>query len=672
MSAPTRTEGAPTRRALLGAGLGGALCGGSAVGAAEGLYVLSSTRPTEYHAFAYGAALYGLAGLVLGVPLGILLALLGRRAGLAGPRAWVASAAATMAGLGTFVLAGRADPGLAEALGARPSLVFAAATGVAALALAWFGGHVLARTPLRVLATARGTLGAWLAFLVVAELLSVSPAPGAADTLTPGRVQADTFPDKPDLLLIVVDGLRADAIGAYRTPAGPAVADPAAAGRDAVHVPATPATPALDAFAADAVLFEQHVASAGAVAPALASIFTAQPPSTSGVRADGDVLGDAPPTLAERLRDGGYATGGLPAAALVAGARGFDRGFDWYPLARRDPLGASESAAGLTLYGRLRAIWEQRVARPPADAWHVPASLQLERAWRFLAANEGARVFAFVHLAEPDLPWFARSGEAVGGVRRPPADEAEARALYADEVVRLDAALGAFLDRLRAAGRYDDAVIVVTATRGIELGARGVHGPGEDLHDDVVRVPLLVKLPRGARAGTRVPWQVRSVDLAPTLVELAGFDVPPEWRGVTVFDDWFDDDLARLAPPPVEPDEPPAPFTPPGWAEHPGSRPALAERVTPLAHVVAVREGGRKHVRTRGAIVPSAACYDLLADPAERAPIAADDARCRRADIADAILGGWTGVRPPPAPVEDEAPDSLGADAVAAPPSEGE
>lgn len=622
----------PGRLAHAGYALGGALCGGSVVGGAEGLYVLASTRPAEYGAFAYGVVLYGAAGVALGAPLALVLAALGRRARFGAERAWSASVAAAAAALATVVLHARVGARLVDLGVTHPLLVAALGTGVLALVGAWFGGHVVAKTPLRLLASARGTVGAWFAGLAVAVLLSASPAPGAATTLAPGRpLPAEP---RPDVILVVVDGLRTDALGAYGAPTG--------------------ATPRLDAFARDAVVFEQHVAAAGTTAPAVASIFTATPAGLHGVAADGDVLGGDLPTVAEVLRDAGYATGGLPNATSVSGTRGFDRGFDWYPLTREDPLHASESAAALTLYRPLRAAWEARVPRPPVDAWHTPAPAQLAAADTFLRANRLA--FLFVHLAEPNLPWFATDGRVLHDV--PSRDTAqsladEARRLYADEVTRVDDALGAFLDRLRAAGRYDGALVVVTADHGEELGGRGGLGHGETLYDDIVRVPLLVKLPGNARAGTRVPWQVRAVDVAPTIVEAAGLAPPEAWRGATVFDDWFEDDLALLRPPDPEPDDLGAPFTPPGWAEHPGSRPALVELSTPNGGLVAVREGGLKLVRRTGSVVPGSACYDLRAEPGEVRALPPDEARCRRADIADALLGGWTGVRPPPTPAED-------------------
>jgi len=323
----------------------------------------------------------------------------------------------------------------------------------------------------------------------------------------------------------------------------------------------------------------------------VASLLTSLPPTSHGTFGPEARLPEAAATLAEQLRDAGYATGGLPDDAAVTGAYGFDQGFDWYPYTPDWPGGARQSSAALTLYGLARA------ALAPGELPYTPAADQLARAAEHLAANAGERTFTFVHLREPE--------------------SARDRAAYAAAVGQVDGQLGRFFDDLRADGRYDDTLIVVTADHGLALGEHGAVGPGGSLYDEQLHVPLLVKLPGGARAGTRVPWQVRQIDVAPTVLDVAGFAPHPTWAGASLFDDRFDEDLARLLPPEgYGPDDPP--FLAPTWGAHPASRVALAELDGGPWRLEALRAAGRKVVRaSRGAPVAPVQSFDLEEDPGE-------------------------------------------------------
>jgi arylsulfatase A-like enzyme len=610
----------PSRLALVGCSLGGALAGGTTAGAAEALLLMSGENLAEYQALAYGMTLYGAAGLAMGVCFAPLLAL---SRTMLPSRAWSAAFSASAATL-LLPFFGRIFPSLT--LGWALTIV----VGLAMFG-AWLGGHLLKKTVLRVLVTPAGTVGAWLAAMGLGAIFSASPAPNNPDAIAPARVQGPELAEKPDVYLIVIEGLRADAMAAWGAPG---------------------VSPALDRFAAESVLFEQYVVSAVSTGPSIASLYTSQTPSAHGVTRDGARLPDGAPTLAQVLRDAGYITGGLPNAPGVSSRLGFDRGFDWYLRRRADPLYAAESVLGLALHARLRALWEARTEIVPVEAWHEPAAAQVARARTFLEANEARRLFLLLHFAEPELPWFPHpwTGRAVGLPGRPPADPAEARQLYTGEVRVADAALGAFFDTLRSLGRYEDALILVTSDHGEELGERGVYGNVGSLADVVTRVPLMIKLPGGARAGTTIPWQVRAVDLAPTVIEAAGLLTPPEWRGASLFDDWFEDDLRRLSAP--EDPEDAAAWRAPTWADHPGSRPALTELTLGGTRLTAVRDAGFKLVQGGDTL----ACWDLLLDPRETRDVAFIDERCRRADTADALLEGWSGVRPPrdpPVPVDD-------------------
>ncbi|MDP2314405.1 MAG: sulfatase [Pseudomonadota bacterium] len=606
-------------------GLAGGLCGGSAVGAIEALAVLSVTRPAEYEALAYAYLLYGVVGAAFGAGVGALLVPVGRLVGVVAARAWCLGFFAVAAGLGTGI-ARAALPGAATYEG-----LLGVGFGVGALVGVWLGGHLLTKTPLRVLPRPRGTFALWGGGLVVATMLSLSPAPGAQGTVAPRRPQPGSFAEKPDVLLIVVEGLRADALtlGAAEAPAVPG---------------AGARTPALAAFARDAVVFEQHVAASSWSRAAVASLLASRAPSRHGAAARAGVLRDDVVTLAELLRNAGYATAGLPDTADLAATWGLDQGFDWYPFDPRYPLAASASARMLTLYGAAARLYARVEPTDRARDHYRPAPAQLDRVGEVLDANGSAtggdRTFVFVHLAEPGGPWFPEPADGTAYRRAdhpmPPPDGAAAlRPRYLTEVERVDGALGRFFADLKARGRYDGLLIVVTGSHGLELGDHGGAWDGASLYDELLHVPLLIKLPGGARAGTRVPWQVRQVDLAPTVADLAGFDADAGWEGTSLFDDAFDDHLALLHPPDAEEwsAEEVAAFTPPTWAEHPGSRDALSELDLDGMSLQSVRSGGRKLVQAlrlapKGRRLPALACYDLLLDPGELRDLTRVDPSC--------------------------------------------
>lgn len=559
------------RAELAWAGLGGALCGASSLGFVEALAVLAATRPAEYQALLYGPLLYGAVGVVVGAGLAVLLALFGPPLGMRAGAAWAFASVSTATGLAGWVALARVDAVLYRGRGVPSTVTFATLGGlvVAGLGAYFLVSRLLERTPLRVVASPRGTGVVWGAACVLAWLFSRAPAPGAASTLAPRRPQAERFAEKPDIVVLSIEGLRADA------PRGPALAH----------------------FAADAVTFDQYVVSSPDTRASVASLFSSLPVASHRSAGREAELPQAAATFAEVLRDGGYATGGLPGDGAVSGVYGFDQGFDWYPFDPDWPLGARQSSATLALYALGRPWWALRQGLP-AEAPPTPASRQVAEAWRFLEANRAERSLLFVQLHEPAA--------------------ARDEATYAAAVGQVDEAIGDLLGKLRATGRYEDALVVVVSGHGAELGERGAVGPGTSLFDEQVRVPLYVKLPGGVRAGLVVPWQVREVDIAPTLADFAGFPVHPTWTGLSLFDDGFDDALALLLPP-EDPDPEDPPFVAPGWADHPASRDALLELDRGRWRLEGLRARGYKVVRAQGLTsAPPVRSYDLGADPGER------------------------------------------------------
>lgn len=277
----------------------------------------------------------------------------------------------------------------------------------------------------------------------------------------------------PPVFVVSVDTLRADRVGAYGSAAS--------------------ATPRIDAFRKDAILFEDAWAQAPLTLPSHASLFTGRLPAGHGIRDNlGYELRADVPTLAELLRARGYATGGAVSAVVLARPAGLERGFDLFD----DTIEPSDPLA------------------PPSELQR-PGAAACERLERFVSGAGPRPVFGFLHLYEPHSPYEA-----------PEPFRSRHASAYDGEVAAADAVVGRFLDFLKARGLYDRAVVAVVSDHGEGLGDHGEPEHGVFLYRESVHVPLLLKLPLGRRAGETVAEPAALVDLLPTVAELAGFPPP--------------------------------------------------------------------------------------------------------------------------------------------------
>jgi len=331
---------------------------------------------------------------------------------------------------------------------------------------------------------------------------------------------ADSVPARrPNILLVVIDTLRADRLGAYGNRRG--------------------LTPFLDELAARGHVAQRARAQAPWTNPSVASILTSRFQSQHGIITYGSVLAESELTLAEVLKADGYATGAFSANGLIGKSLGFGQGFDRFdahllmkgddPTYLRIPRRADQMAADAL-------AWLADIRRDgPADT----------------------PIFLYLHLMEPHSP-YAPPPELLARVRgtRPPFDVRQAsEAMYIDNltplgetqlqeivdaydasVLAVDGALRAFFAALRERGFLDDAVVVVTADHGEEFQEHGARGHGKTLYDEVIRVPLIVLAPGPPQAGV-VEHLVSSVDIAPTVLALAGIPIPPSFEGTSFASD---------------------------------------------------------------------------------------------------------------------------------------
>jgi arylsulfatase A-like enzyme len=501
----------------LGAGFAGGLIAGALVGAAEAL-VTWRTHPlaVPLPPIGWAAVVYGVVGAVLGLAIGVAASVL-RTGGFGLALASVA------AGLGFAVarfrivrdvFGGQMPPGLVPTFVQLGGL--AMAVGIAILI--W--RELRLADERRGLLTRPGVAAALVALVAIASLLVESMVP--RERAVPPAAAGTAPSGAPNVILVVVDSLRADHLRCY--------------GADRVE------TPNIDALAADGgVRFAHTFAQASSTRPALATILSGLYPSSHGAVRDGDVLPERVETVAEVLARGGYHTVGFPNSADVTAPYGFAQGFAEYRyLTPERFLFADQSAAELTLYGRFRVDAERLLAHVDVDSHYRPAEEVVERAEQWLDASTAATrpFFLFLHFMDPHEPYMVHPWSGVGYGRfampNPPAEMADTlRKTYDADVAYLDGQLGKLFRDLDRRGILEKSLVILTADHGEELHEHGGWWHGGTLYDEQIAVPLIVKpAGRAVRGSGRVVEELASsLDVAPTILAAARLTPPTAMQG---------------------------------------------------------------------------------------------------------------------------------------------
>jgi choline-sulfatase len=284
--------------------------------------------------------------------------------------------------------------------------------------------------------------------------------------LSPGDRTRPQPPRRLNVLLVTIDTLRADRVGSY--------------GYTAAR------TPVLDRLAAQGVRFTDATAHAPLTYPAHVSILTGRYAGAFGIKLNGmDPLPAAATTVAERLKAAGYSTGAVVASVILDRSYGLSQGFDEYD--DRIRMQARDTIALADL---------QRPANEVTAA---------AKAW---ISGRSGPWFLWVHYYDPHLPYEPPQKYVELTGNRP----------YDAEVAFVDAELGALLTSIDRGAT----AIVATADHGEALGDHGEPDHGFFLYDATLHVPLIVTAP--GLAPRVVTEQVRSIDIAPSIAQLAGLE----------------------------------------------------------------------------------------------------------------------------------------------------
>ena len=346
--------------------------------------------------------------------------------------------------------------------------------------------------------------------------------------------------DRPDVLLISLDSVRADFLD---------FADPETA-------------PHLHELAQRGMVFTEAVSGTSWTLPSHAQMFTGMPPALHCLQEGDLTLDPMIPVLPELLSEAGYQTAGFYTCWYLAKEYGFGRGFDHYRNSMRggehlekalaDAVAEDSEMGDKRLEFRRWSGLEVFVSSPTVAENATAALAQME---------EDEPAFVFAHFFDPHYDYIppqpydtkfdpdytgSMTGKgfwdnpAIWDQRKDPRrqisdrDLDHIRALYRGEIAWTDRNIGLLLDALRERGRLDDTLIIVTADHGEEFFEHGNRGHRQNLFDETLRVPLLIVPPGGLSSPERRDEQVSLSDLLPTVLDYVGVETRATWHGRTL------------------------------------------------------------------------------------------------------------------------------------------
>ena len=362
--------------------------------------------------------------------------------------------------------------------------------------------------------------------LSMAALLCLLSSCGGSSPGSEANTGTGAFEEPPNVILFVIDTLRADRLGCYGNPANP--------------------SPTLDQFAKEGILFERMWAPSPYTATSHASLFTSTYPATHGIwnrqrldSKDGDIfpaLPDSAITLAEVMSELGWETAAIAGGGYVNERRGLAQGFDYFD---------SHTFGAVNRVGRaIDWIKEDRDFSRPFFMFlhtyevHYPYLPDEEMINRFDSEYQGplrkavsdARIFAEDYIAK--FPEKSPIGPVQKQFFKPlferedfsDRDKEFVFALYDAEIAIVDREFKKLLQFLKMANLDENTVILVTADHGEELWEHGYFGHHR-VWDEVMHIPFLAQIPGGPE-GVRRSDSMDLVDVMPSLLKLLEAPIP--------------------------------------------------------------------------------------------------------------------------------------------------
>jgi len=283
----------------------------------------------------------------------------------------------------------------------------------------------------------------------------------------------------PNVVLITIDTLRADHVGCY--------------GYTKIK------TPNIDGLAADGARFERAFAVVPVTLPSHTTMLTGTYPMLSGMHDfSANKLSSTQPTMASVLKQSGYATGAVIAAAVLDSRFGLNQGFDFY----YDHFDFS------------------RLNEANLDEMERPGNVVADVALDWVEKNWQKKFFLWMHLYDPHYPYNPPE----------PYKHEYAAQPYDGEIAFADEQVGRLVRYLKEKGIYQNTVIVLAGDHGESLGEHGERTHGFFIYNSTMHVPLIIRVP-DSTGGRTVSDTVSLVDLMPTVLGAVGIAVPTQVQG---------------------------------------------------------------------------------------------------------------------------------------------
>jgi arylsulfatase A-like enzyme len=434
-------------------------------------------------------------------------------------------------------------------------------------------------------------------------------------------------PERPNIVLISIDALRADRLGVYGN-------DPAV-------------SPRIDALAQRGLVFRQATAQGSSTVPSVSSFLTSLYPTEVGIISGHQwYLDGMRVTLAEALQVAGYRTQAYVTNGHLVPATGYAQGFDGFVGPEPDrPYGLDRLRVETVLAG-LACQRETSVCRLFEGGYELLFDRLLvmedeggrvnDLARRFVRIHHDEQFFLWLHYMEPHALYTPEA--AFGGLPASvdaeresylrtwqptqkfvpmilrPDDVTALQALYDGEILDVDRWVGGIWDEIEAQGLADRTLLVITADHGDEFGEHGDYGHGHTVYQDLLWVPLIVVGPQVADPGRVVETPVPLLDIMPTLLDVAGAPFPDPIRGQSLLPALQGGDPAEQ----------------PIYSECPARRTSYDDKALRLGDYKLVYDVRRDR----------AELYDLQTDPGEQTDLAAVEPQ-RVAAMRDEVRA-WT------------------------------